>query len=101
MDVSDVLQSIIITYASEHDTLAFHWNRLLPQVSQEKGSGRKRAVEVVLVRTNRERREEEQLKKVSQVVLRLALVPGPPSAFPSRPLTLEIDAYPVLSSKVV
>lgn len=35
------------------------------QVSQEKGSGRKRAVEVVLVRTNREKREEDQLRKVS------------------------------------
>jgi len=39
-------------------------------VSQEKGSGRKRAVEVVLVRTNREKREEEQLKKVSHPTLR-------------------------------
>ncbi|CAM9108870.1 unnamed protein product [Scytosiphon promiscuus] len=34
------------------------------KVSQEKGSGRKRAVEVVLVRTNREKREEDQLKKL-------------------------------------
>lgn len=34
------------------------------QVSQEKASGRKRAVEVVLIRTSREKREEEQLKKV-------------------------------------
>lgn len=34
------------------------------QVSQEKTSGRKRAVEVVLVRTSKEKREEEQLKKV-------------------------------------
>lgn len=33
-------------------------------MSQEKISGRKRAVEVVLVRTNREKREEEQLQKV-------------------------------------
>lgn len=37
------------------------------QVSQEKANGRKRAVEVVLVRTNREKREEEQLTKVSPI----------------------------------
>eukprot|EP00752_Nemacystus_decipiens_P009418 g8421.t1 len=34
------------------------------KVSQEKASGRKRAVEVVLVRTNKQKREEEQLKKL-------------------------------------
>eukprot|EP00904_Undaria_pinnatifida_P012646 jgi/Undpi1/8511/HiC_scaffold_25.g10978.m1 len=34
------------------------------QVSQDKGSGRKRAVKIVLVRTNKEKREEEQLKKL-------------------------------------
>lgn len=38
---------------------------LVYQVSQEKASGRKRAVEVVLVRTNKEKREEEEKKKVS------------------------------------
>lgn len=34
------------------------------QVSQEKATGRRKAVEIVLVKTARERREEEQLQKV-------------------------------------
>lgn len=48
--------------------------RVVCQVSQEKASGRKRAVEVVLVRTNKQKREEEQLKKVRPTVLTLQLV---------------------------
>lgn len=58
-------------------------------MSQEKGSGRKRAVEVVLVRTNRERREEDQLKKVGTSV-----VTGMPTVLESkRKLFANLDAY--------
>lgn len=37
-------------------------------MSQEKSTGRKRAIEISLLKTARERREEEQLQKVREVV---------------------------------